>query len=639
MPGEDKPTVAAPDRESLIREELRRVLVSNAFRASRRAAEFLELIVEHALAGRFDSLRERMLGAEMFGRPVDYDAANDAVVRVKATEVRRRLTMYYDGLPTPSPLRIALPPGSYVPQFIEDEAEPGIAPGGVVEQPHPSRQVDPSGAARPPSPARINWRRFAMAASALILAAAPVLWYLRKPALAPATVRSIAVLPLANFSSDPHQQYFAQSMTQELTAELAQVSSLRVIARTSAMTYEGTKKTIPQIAGELHVDAVVEGSVELAGERVRITTELVDARSDETLWARSYDRTMTDMLKLQSELALAICSQIRAQLTPQEQQHFHLARPVDAQAVRLYLQGMHELNEGKPELALADLRPAVEDDPGYAAAHSALATAYGWMGESGKMPYDEAFSLQRTEALRAIELDDSSPDPHLDLASALLNQNWDWEGARRELQKALILGQNSTDVHWAWASFLMRTGNLDEAVAEANAAVQLDPVSSRAYSNRAWIEYFARRYDAALEDLHQAARLPHTPIELNFLYGDIYAEQGHYDEAAEEFRPLGNAPHAMGHLWNAEARQGHSADALVLAAALEKEVAKTGIGCYEIALIYAGLHDRARAFHWLEQALQVRDKGMLYLRIDPCLDPLRSDPRLGELMRRVGFSA
>jgi len=634
MAGEWKPKAADEDRAARIRDELRTVLASEAFKGGRRAQDFLQLVVEHALAGRLDNLRERMLGVEMFGRPVDYDTANDAVVRVKASEVRRRLAQYYGSLEVPPAVRIDLPPGSYVPQFSFETA-PLVAPDSSVGT-QPAEL-----AAAPPPPARHF--RFGMSRPflvltgclvvALVVVAAVLIWN-SSPSRGP--IRSIAVLPLANYSGDPNEDYFADGMTENLIAELGRISSLRIISRTSTMTYKGTHKTIPQIAQELSVDAVVEGSVERVGNRVRITTQLIDARSDQHLWAQTYDRDMTDTLQVQSEVARAISDQISAELTPAEEARLNRSQHVNPEAMELYMRGMRQFNGVSPRDAIDYFEQAVQKDPDFGPAHAALANAYGWAGEAGRMPYAEAFAKQREEALKAIELDDSHPEPHIQLALAALDQNWDWITCRNELERAVATNPNSTSAHWSYAQYLIRTGRAEEAIAQADIALQLDPVSSRAYMNRAYIKYFARLYDAALDDLKRAASLPHTPQEFHFALGDIYAEKGLFHEAAQKFRELGG-PHAAGHLGNIYARQGRVSDAEGIVDQLKQEIQRSGIGRYEIALIYAGAGDKNNAFEWLERSFENRDKGLTYLKIDPCLDPLRPDPRLQELIKRVGF--
>lgn len=627
MPGEWKPNPSDPDRAALIHRELQSIFASDAFKGGKRAQDFLQLVVEHALAGRYDNLRERMLGAEMFGRAVDYDTANDAVVRVKASEVRRRLAQYYRSLDATPRVRIDLSPGSYVPQFwfyTPDEAEP------------PAKEAERPGL----EPARfLAWRNVVklaagVAATAIVIA---VIHFWRRPAVS-GPIRSIAVLPLANYSGDPKEDFFADGMTDNLIAELGQVSSLRVISRTSTMTYKGTKKTVREIAKELSVDAIVEGSVERQGNHVRITAQLIDARSDRHLWAESYDRNMTDALQLQAEVARAITVQIDAALTPTEQARLHRKEQVAPEAIELYMRGMQELNGVTPSDAIAYFKRAVEKEPQFGRAHSALADAYGWAGESGHMPYAEAFAKQKEEALKAIEIDDSLADPHVQLAFAALDHDWDWETCQNELQRAIAMNPNSTNAHWSYADYLMRVGRAREAIEHADIALRLDPVSARSYMARAFINYFSRRYEAALSDVQTASRLPHTPKQFDFILGNIYTEKQMYSDAGQKYRNL-DGPHATGHLGNVYARQGRLSDAQAAIEQLKQEVERSGIGRYEIALIYAGLGDTNNAFEWLERSFGSRDKGMTYLRIDPCLDPLRADPRLRDLMRRVGFPA
>jgi len=631
------------DRSASVREHLSQVLASDAFKGSKRAQDFLNLVVEHALAGRLDSLRERMLGVEMFGRPVDYDTANDAVVRVKATEVRKRLTQYYQSLSARPSVRIDLPSGSYLPQFsFESSPVLSPAPPPGVDNPEP----DSGFIAQPPDAPRSPARTFGLKistrilvfAAAVLLAAGALFAVLRWRAISTSRqIRSIAILPLVNFSGDPGQEYFADGMTEELTTDLGQVSSLRVISRTSTMTYKGTKKTLPEIARELQVDAIIEGSIEREGNRVRITTQLIDSRTDQHIWSQSYDRDMISVLKLQSEVARAIADQIRIQLTPSERARFDRPQQVNPEAVELYLQGRQHENTADPKGSVAYFRQAVEKDPSYAAAHAALANVYGWMGEAGWMPYAEAFSQQRAEALKAIELDDSRPEPHLELGSAAMNQSWDWATQKREIERALDLGPNSADVLVTYANYLNRLGRSKEAIAQGKLALQVDPVSSRSFLNTAFICYFGRQYDLALEQMQRAASLQHQPDESFFPLGVIYVEKGLYDEGIQEFQKIGDQPHALGHLGNAYARQGHVAEARAMIEKLKGHIDKTGIGRYEIAIVYAGLRENDHAFEWLEKAYQSRDKGLTYLKIDPCLDPLRSDPRFNDLVKRVGL--
>ena len=632
-----EPDALNPERAAAVREHLKEVIANPAFAGSRRAQDFLQLIVEHALAGRYDNLRERMIGAEMFGRPVDYDTANDAVVRVKATEVRKKLAQYYLGLETKPAVRIEIPAGSYVPKFHWKTVE--ALTEGISATP-PATADSPAAKEIALGQGRFFRDRWTVLAAVLVLLA--VLAYFSFRAFsnrsgAAGEIHSIAILPLENLSGDPKQEYFADGMTDELITDLGQVSALRVISRTSAMTYKGTKKTLPEIANELGVDAVVEGSVVREANQVRVTAQLIDARTDRHIWAQSYVRDLTSVLALQGEVAQAIADQVRIQLTPQEQARLTRVRSMNTEAQDLYLLGAHMLNAGEPRKAVEYLQGSVDKDAGFAPAHAALANAYGWLGEAGWLPYNEAFVRQKAEASNAIEIDDALPEGHAELAAAEMNLNWAWNTAEGELRRALQLNPNLASVHSAYAFYLLKVGRVPEGLAEIKHDLELDPVSGRSFMNAGFAYYFARRYDEALAYIQRAYVLQPVPATYFFPLGVLYTEKGAYAKAAHDFQQLGDQPHALGHLGNLYARMGRIAEARAILPKLEERVAKDGLGRYEIALIYAGLGDKEQAFAWLEKSLAAHDKGMTYLKIDPCLDPLRPDSRFRDLVRRVGL--
>ena len=359
-----EPDELSPQRIGLVRDHLEEVMASHAFAGSKRAQNFLQLIVGHALAGQFDCLRERMIGAEMFGRPVDYDTANDSVVRVKATEVRKKLAQYYLETEKMPAIRIELASGSYVPRFhfapltATSLSQPEVVPFTAGEQStghghgtsDASHKVEVVEAPRPPE--QNLWRAARVPAIVVLgLGLLAVIGYVGvkrwfSGSNAQHEIRSIAILPLENLSGDPGQNYFADGMTEELIADLGQVSALRVISRTSAMSYKGTKKRLPEIARELAVEGVVEGSVLREGNQVRITAQLIDARTDRHIWAHTYVRDLTSVLALQGEVAQAIADEVSINVTPQEQARLARIRPVNTEAQDLYLQGMLSLNAG-----------------------------------------------------------------------------------------------------------------------------------------------------------------------------------------------------------------------------------------------------------------------------------------------------
>ena len=643
--------VPNPEQVGLIRLHLKQVLASHVFAGSKRTQDFLELIVTHALEGEFDQLRERMIGAEMFGRPVGYDTGSDSVVRVKATDVRKKLAQYYAEAKEPPPVRIELPSGSYVPRFHFDgppgAARPGnmeIAPPAAhtpqPESPPPAEHsIAKEGA--PVASARANSRLLAGIALAIaVLAAIGFAGYAKwfsGPHLA-SEIRSIAILPLKNLSGDPAQDYFADGMTEELINDLGQVSTLRVISLTSSMSYKGTRKNLPQIAHELAVDAVVEGGVLRAGNQVQISAQLIDARSDRPIWARTYERDFTSGLAWQGEVAQAIADEISTNVTPQEQARLARNRPIDPEAQDLYLRGLLQLDADDCRSAVDYFDKAIWKNPKYAQAHAALANCYGRMGESGRMAYGEAFTRQKTEASKAIELDDSLPEGHAEFANSAMTLDWNWATAATEFHRALELNPNSAAIHEKYAFYLVRTGHLPESLAEVERGVDLDPVSWHSFHAEGFIYYFSRQYDQALSLILRVRALDIKPPDWSFLLGDVYAEKGRYGDAIAEFVKSGNGPDSLGHLGNAYARAGQSAAAQKTIAQLQKDVEKIGVGRYEIALVYAGLGRKQESFKWLEEAYNAHDAGLLYLKIDPCLDPLRSDPRFDDLVRRVGLS-
>ncbi len=449
--------------------------------------------------------------------------------------------------------------------------------------------------------------------------------------------RTVAVLPLRNVSGDATQDYFSDGLTEGLITELGQVHALRVISRGSAMTYKGANKSAQQVAAELHADLLVQGTILRHKDQVHAEMEMLDAKTGSRVWAQTYDRDMTGVLQMQTDMARAMAEQIGVEVTFPERVRLSRVHQVDPKALELYLDGVQRMRNSSPRDAIELFQRAIQIDPNYAAAHALLADAYGRMGEAGWMPYSEAFSRQTAEALRAIELDDGLPEPHLALAFAALNGSWNWATAQRELERALLLGPNSADVHWNYANFLERNGQTQRAVEEGVIASELDPASSRSFLYLSFHYYFDRQYAAALQAINHAAELNASPEQMLYPRAIIHVEQGDFKTGIMEFQRLGEAPHAIGHMGNAYAREGSTAEALAAIEKLKGFVDTSGIGRYEIALIYAGLKQNDSAFEWLNKAYQAHDKGLTYILIDPCIDPLRGDPRLRELEQRVGF--
>ena len=645
--------VLNPEQIGLVRHHLKEVVASHAFAGSKRTQDFLHLIVEHALVGDVDSLHERMIGAEMFGRPVDYDTGSDSVVRVKATEVRKRLAQYYLEADKNPAVRIELHSGSYVPRFVFAPSEPVDQPQSEVVPPASARhQTQEQSAGKTALPAQAASRFSAwkprltprwLAGGAIGLALLAVIGYAgyrtwRADSKAGRVIHSIAILPLQNLSGDPAQEYFADGMTEELINDLGQVSTLRVISLTSVMSYKGTKKKLPEIARELSVDAIVEGGVQREGNRVRISAQLIDATTDRPVWGHTYLRDMTSVLAQQGEVAQAIADEIRTNVTPQEQARLARSRPADPEAQDLYMHGLLLRAVDDCKNALDYFNRAVTKNPSYAQAHSAMASCYGRLGESGRMSYEEAFTRQRVEAIKAIELDDSLSEAHAELANTAMTLAWDWPTAAAEFRRSLELNPNSATSHEKYAFYLVRTGHTQEAIAEMERSVDLDPVTPSTFHAEGFVYYFSRQYDQALAVTRTVSDLNVILPDWNLLIGDIYAEKGMFAESIASFLRAEPGPYSLGHLGNAYARSGQMDAARKTIARLEENVRKDGVGRYEIALVYTGMGKKDEAFKWLEESYHAHDVGLVYLKIDPPLDPLRSDPRFDDLLRRVGLA-
>jgi TolB-like protein len=639
-----RPDVLLPEELAAVRDHLHNVLSSEAFKGGKRAQEFLQLVVEHALAGRMDSLRERMLGAEMFRRPIDYDTGNDSVVRVKASEVRRRLAQYYRKLEAPPRVRIELPTGTYVPQFHWTAAENSAPPVALENHPEPALgsngpdEIQPSSAI--PFKNSSLWsrhREFLLAIALSLVAAAIFGVHLWRNSPERSQIRSIAVLPLVNLSGDPSQEYFADGMTEGLTRDLAQISSLRVISPTSAETFKGTKEPLSQIATQLAVDGIVEGSIERQGNRTRITIQLYDVKADRQVWTEPYVHEMNSALELQSDVARKIADQIELKLTTPEEARLSRPKAINPEAVDLYLRGSEQLNSGNPRGAIENLRKSVEKDANYAAPHAALADCYDWLAQRGLMANEEASNQERAEALKAIELDPSLPEGHLALGVAALNQSWDWTTLEKEFKRANELAPNSARVHWAYSTYFNWIGRQDEALAEARVAQQFDPASFRSHVNMALLYLALQQFDQAASQAEQAHESRQGDALPMFLPGIIDVEMGRFDEGIQAFKKIGDAPYALGRLGNAYARMGRTAEARAMIPRLEGQLDKTGVGRYDIAMIYAALKDRDNAFKWLEKAYQAHEYLVLFMKIDPALAPLHFDPRFKDLVHRVGF--
>lgn len=447
-------------------------------------------------------------------------------------------------------------------------------------------------------------------------------------------IESVAVLPLQNFSRDPEQDYFADGMTDELITSLAKIRKLRVTSRTSVMQYRGSKKSLREIAKELRVDAVLEGSVQRSGDRVRVTAQLIRAADDTHLWADSYDRDLRDVLTLESEVAKAIAQQVKAELSPEEQVRLSGSAQVDPEAYQLYLRGLHAWNLGPGAGAAASqklFQQAITKDPKFTLAYAWLAFSYDLNGE---------FQLAKEPARKAMQLDDSLAMAHSALALAMFNGDWDFAGAEREFRRALELGPNDTMVLDSYPLYLSAIGKNEQAIAMQRRALEQNPLSALDTANLGGFYMVDGRLTEAESQLKSALE-----IDPNFAYAHavlaaVYEEQGQYERAAAEYRKVGKEYGEDFQAWataHVYATQGRKAEALQLLQELGTPRLTFITPSYSVADVYARLGDKDQAFAWLEKAYSQHAADLVELKVDPDLAGLRSDPRFGELVRRVGL--
>jgi len=612
-------------------------------RVQQQPMKLLEILLEHPgeVVTR-EELRSRVWPNESFG---DFDQALNIAI---------------------GKLRSALGDSAENPRFIETLPKRGyrfIADVSVVDADTRPRRQEPVAGDLPTTdpglkiqdgglavtPKHQLWpTRWVIGALALLIIIISLsilsVWRFRSRAPVSAGIRSIAVLPLENLSGDASQNYFADGMTDELITDLAQISALRVISRTSVMVYKGARKPLPQIARELNVDAVIEGTVLRSGDQVRITAQLIEAATDKHLWSQSYEGELRDTLALQNRVASAIADQIRINLTPQELAALKNVKAVNPEAYESYLKGRYFWNKRTADglkVALAYFKQAIEEDPKYAQAYSGLADTYALLGDwqYAVMTPKEAFPKAKAAAIKALELESTLGEAHNSLAFVLDGFDWDFDSAGKEFQRAIELSPGYATAHHWYAWHLSLLGRYDEAIAEMRKAENLDPLSLIINADLAEILVLAHSYDESIQQSRKTIEMdPNFALAHNQL-AQAYLQKHMYDEAVAELqkavRLSGNSPTCMANLARAYVASGKRSEAAKLLGDLKKRSGAGYSNASEIAMIYLSLGDTDQAMDWLEKGYAERFNPSVLLR--PGFDPLRSDSRFQSLLRRIGL--
>ena len=473
-------------------------------------------------------------------------------------------------------------------------------------------------------------------------------WLVGPAAAARKQVRSLAVLPLENVSSDPKQEYFADGMTEELITQLSKLGAVKVISHTSVMQYRGSKKSLRQIADELHVDAVVEGAVQLDGNRVRISAELINGATDQHIFAENYDRQLGDVLLLQTEVATDIAKQIDLRLTPQQEKKLHAeAHPVNPEAYQSYLLGRFYWNK-RTANGLAQsgryFEDAIEKDPNFALAYSGLSDYYAFLtliGGPEVLPPRQAMLQSKNAAIKALQLDDSSAEAHTSMGHVLHNYDWEFARAEAEFQRAIALNPNYSTAHHLYAHLLMQMGRTDEGLREARRALELDPFSPFINNGLARQLYLARKYDEAITQCLYAEQIDPSYLPARILLGLAYTQTGKINEGiaaltqARDMAPTLPMAHAL--LAYAYAHRGQKPDAEKELAELTQMSHVRYVPSSYFAIVAVGLGNKDQAFSYLQQGFKDHSEQVLYLKVEPLVDPLRSDARMKTLIKSVGL--
>ena len=605
---EEYSTAALP--EAAVRAQLDAVLASETFRRVEGQSRLLRYIVERRLAGDLDSLKESVLGVEVFNRDAGFDPRADGVVRVEALRLRKRLDTYYNGDGRQAPVLILLPKGAYVPVFVSRDAPAA---------PRRSRRLWPAGLAMAAALGAAAW-----------VAVGGTNW--PKP-----RVGSLAVLPFLDLTGNPDNEYFDDGLVDELTAALSKLPSLRVAARTSAFAFRGKAADVREIGRRLAVDSLLEGSVRAEGEQLVVTVQLVAASDGYHLWSQTYRGGRNAVASMEDEMVRAIARTLKLSV--------EAAGPVyvPGEAARDLYWRARFVN--RPTLAnrteaVRLLEQALALDPKYVDAWAALAAAHASLALHRDGPYPQVADKARDAIRRTLQLDPENATAHAALAAVLYSCDWDWPAAEAEFRRALAANPNNSWAHHTFAFALMLHGRFAEALTENHQARLLDPLSHALETDLAVIYFGARRYEDAVRELRAALNADKEFLSAEFLLGPCLSAMGRHDEALATFEKMLRRvryPSILGRYGAALAKAGKRTEALQILHEILTGPEASGAPPVYAGYIYAALGENDKALDCLEQSFAARDTDLLMLAVDPAFDNLRGDPRFMALKQKLGL--
>ena len=455
--------------------------------------------------------------------------------------------------------------------------------------------------------------------------------------------RSIAVLPFLNRSADPDNEYFCDGLAEELLIALTKIRQLFVVARASAFSFKGRDVDAREIGRRLNVDTILEGSVQKADNRLRVSVQLINADNGFQLWSERFDRRMTDLFALQDEITLAIVGQLKVELLEKERAALLVRHPNDLEAYNLYLKGRYYWAQRPQGInkAIDHFQLAIDKNPNSALARAGLADCYVTLGswENGTLPPVEAMAKAKNAASRALELDGRLAEAHATLAYRTTHYDWDWTSAEAQYKRALELNPNYAVSHHWYSHYLTAMGRTEESLVASKRCLELDPLDLVINIHMAWHHQFARQYEEAVEQCWKTNELHPNSFWLPYFFGMAYQQQGKIAAAAVEYQKAiqmsGNVTFTTAGLGHLYASSGRSAEARVIFDELRARAQNTYVPAYDLALVCVGLGATDQAFEWLDKAYEERCGWLTYLNVEPRMDTLRSDSRFNDLLRRL----